>query len=289
MHRKTLALTAVCALTFAACSGTPETLLSPTSAAPTSAALNPDGSSLKVTPPTGLSPNGDQVLNNVRPTLTFTPATGRFGAANLQHELEIVNANEQVVYHSGSVSSPHGLTSDLTYSDNFWWRVRARLGEQFGPWSEWAPFRTPEPPSNVPSAGTGGGLPFPVPPECGPFGSGNRIACVLAVAARSAEWQGCRAGSGLRCHRFTRQVAYALSQSDGNWRLIQAQPGGHACNCSRCGSSDGTMLREDTVVYGGNRVFDMITGAGGPNPGLSWSSVPGPRRGDIPVSASVCR
>ena len=283
------ALAAACALTLASCSGTPQTVLSPSGAEGGSAALNPDGSSLKASAPTNLNPGNAAVLDTVRPTLTFNAATGRFHGAALDHELQIVNANDQVVYSSGSAASPHGVTTDLSYADNFWWRVRARMGDQFGPWSAWAQFRTPDPPQFAQPSGGGGSLPFPVPAECGPFGPDNRFGCVAALASLSAEWARCRGGDGVGCHRFTRQVAYALAQSDGNWTNILAQPGGHACDCNSCGGSDGrTMYREDTVVYGGNRVFDMITGAGGPSPGLTWSSVPGPRSGDLPILAPLC-
>jgi hypothetical protein len=281
------ALTALCTLTLTACSGTPQTMLSPTGVGPASTALNPDGSNLKVTAPSGLSPSGAVVVDTVRPTLTFTAASGRHTGAPLDHELQIVNSNDQVVYSSGSASSPHTVPTDLSYADNFWWRVRARMGDQFGPWSGYAQFRTPDPPALVPTGG-GGTLPFPVPAECGPFGPGNRFACASAVAALSAEWARCRRGDGVGCHRFTRQVGYALASFDPAWTLIQAQPGGHACNCNACGPSDGSMFREDTVVYNGRNVFDMITGAGGPSPGLTWSSVPGPRAGDAPILPGLC-
>jgi hypothetical protein len=276
------------ALFVASCSDTPRTMLSPTGALPASVALNPDGSSLKVTAPSGLSPSGGAQVSTPRPTLTFNPATARFGSAALDHELEIVNANDQTVYSSGSVSSPHGVPTDLSFGDTFWWRVRARSGAQFGPWSEWAQFRSPDPPVIAPPTTGGGSLPFPVPAECGPGGPDNRFACASAMATLSAEWGRCRAGDGVGCHRFTRQVAYALSRSDPNWANILAAPGGHACNCGGCGPSDGTMYREDTVVYGGNRVYDMIVGAGGPAPSLTWGSVPGPRPGDLPVLAPLC-
>ena len=291
MFRTTnFALIALCAFTLTACSGTPETMLSPSGTEVSTAALNPDGSSLKVTAPSGLAPSGGAVLDTVRPTLTFTPATGRFLGANVEHELQIVNANDQVVYSSGSASSPHAVASDLSYQDTFWWRVRARLGDEFGPWSGYAEFRTPEPPTGLPGPTGGGSLPFPIPAECGPFGPGNRFACASAVAALSEEWQRCRGGSGLGCHRFSRQVAHALAASDPAWTMILAQPGGHACHCGGCGGSDGrTMFREDTVVYNGNRVFDMVIGAGGPSPSLSWSSVPGPRSGDIPALPPLCQ
>ena len=40
--------------------------------------------------------------------------------------------------------------------------------------------------------------------------------------------------------------------------------------------------------HGRNRVFDMITGAGGPSPGLQWSAVPGPRAEDTPTDVPLC-
>ena len=136
---------------------------------------------------------------------------------------------------------------------------------------------------------TGGSLPFPVPAECGPFGPDNRFACAAAVAAQFRRNGGSApAARGVNCHRFVRQVVYALSRTDANWRMIVAAPGGHACNCSGCGGSDGTMFREDTTAYGGNRVFDLVVGAGGPSPSLSWSPVPGPRAGDSPSDAPLC-
>ncbi len=83
-------------------------------------------------------------------------------------------------------------------------------------------------------------------------------------------------------------MVFALNASDPNWKMITAAPGGNACNCNFCGPSDGTMFREDTTVYGGNTVFDMIVGAGGPTPSLNFSLVPGPRAGDIPADAPIC-
>ena len=280
------------ALALSACSGTPRTPASPTGESATAGALNPDGSNLKVTAPSGLSPSGGTV-DSRRPTLSFNGSTGRFQPAPITgYELEVFNSNNTIAYNRASVGTVHTLESDLTFADTYTWRVRARIGDQFGPWSSSGSFRTPDPPAPPPPAPppppTGGGLPFPVPAECGPGGPGNRIACVLAVAAQSVEWQGCAAGAGTRCHRFTRQVVFALSQSDPNWKMIQAAPGGHACNCSSCGPSDGTMFREDTTVYAGTQVFDMIVGAGGPTPSLSWSFVGAPRPGDGPNDAPLC-
>jgi hypothetical protein len=268
-------------------------MLSPSAVEPSTIAVNPDGSNLKVGVPTDLGPRNTGV-GSLRPTLSFTNPPGRFANMGLAYEIEVVTVDGTVVYSriigESGTSSSHALESDLSYAQDYWWRVRARIDEGFGPWSDWAQFRTPNPPGPAgPAPVRPGLLPFPVPAECGPGGPGNRFGCAIAVASLSAEWGRCASGNGVGCHRFTRQVAYALAQSDPNWSLIQAAPGGHACNCSGCGPSDGTMFREDTVVYAGRQVFDIITGAGGPSPGITWSSVPGPRSGDIPTSAPLCQ
>jgi hypothetical protein len=278
-----------CAL-MAGCSSSSQTPSSPTGVTPTTSALNPDGSSLKVTAPNSLAPNGSTV-DSRRPTLSFAGSTGRYSPlSGAAYEIEVLNPSNTVAYSRDNLTTTsHSLESDLTYADNYTWRVRARIGTDAGPWSGFASFRTPDPPAPPVAAGGGGGtLPFPVPAECGPGDPGNRFACAAAVATQSVEWQGCASGIGTRCHRFTRQVVYALSQSDPNWRMIQAAPGGHACNCSSCGPSDGTMFREDTTVYGGSQVYDMIIGAGGPTPSLTWSYVGAPRAVDGPNHAPLC-
>lgn len=289
MQRKTmLAWSVVCVLAIGSCSETPRTSLSPSALEPSSTFVNPDGSTMKVTAPQGLGPNGGPV-DSQRPTLTFTNAIGLLVPVSIAHEVEIQDASGTVIYNrlTGETASAvsHTVEIDLPYATTLWWRTRGRFGEAFGPWSIFAQFTTPNPPT--PAGGGGGTLPFPIPAECGPFGPGNRFGCAAAVAAQSAEWRACAGGRGVNCHRFTRQVVYALAQSDPNWKMIIAG-GGHACNCSGCGGSDGSMFREDTVVYGGNRVFDLIVGAGGPSPGINWSEVPGPRPGDVPTLAPLC-
>lgn len=293
MQQKTpLVWAMACALTITGCSSSPQTTLSPTAADPATGALNPDGSSLKVDAPTGLGPNG-VTTDSHRPTLTFNASAGRYAAVGFAYEVELQNEAGQVIYTNlvgpatGAIS--HTVEVDLPSATNVWFRGRARAGEQSGPWSGYAQFRTPQP--SAASPGAGGVLPFPIPEECGPFGPHGRLGCALAVAARSVEWQLCAAGRGVNCHRFTRQVVYALSQSDPNFQMILTAPGNHACNCSGCGGSDGaTMFREDTTVYGGRSVFDMITGAGGPSPSVTWSHLGdgGPRPGDLPRSAPLC-
>lgn len=284
MQRKTLLRSVLAAWVFAgmACSDAPPSVISPTAVMSDGGALNPDGSNLKVKEPTGLSPNGPTV-DSLRPTLTFTASEGLYVTVALEYETEVVAPNGSRVFTRVAPGTSHTVDVDLEYATDYTWRTRPRRGADIGPWSGFAAFRTlnrPPPPGPT--------LPFPIPAECGPGDPGNRFSCALAIAALSEEWRGCAQGFGTRCHRFTRQVAFALSRSDPNWQMITAAPGGNACNCNACGPSDGSMFREDTVVYGGNRVFDVIIGAGGPTPSLNWSLVPGPRSGDIPADAPLC-
>jgi hypothetical protein len=276
----------------ASCSSAPQTPVSPTGSDPSSTAANPDGSTLKISSPGGLNPTGGATVSSLRPTLTFTAATPRFPfALPLTYELEIQNALGTVVYTRENLAAGnHELQQDLTYADNYWFRVRGKIGNDVGPWSDFAQFRSPDPPPppTVPTTPPpGGGLPFPVPAQCANVGN-NGFPCVAAVAAQSVEWGRCAAGDGVGCHRFTRQVVFALRSFDPNWALITAAPGGHACNCFACGPSDGTMFREDTTVYAGQFVYDMIVGAGGPTPSLNWSFVGGPRPVDFPGEPVLC-
>jgi hypothetical protein len=280
-------LIAITAAGATRCSGTANAPMSPSAVAGGESALNPDGSNLKVTAPSGLSPSGGGTVDTIRPTISFNASSGRFTTAPaLAYEIEVYTDSGSLVYSRIVDGTSHQLDTDLQYATNYTHRSRARLGNDAGPWSATAAFRTLDRPG--PAGAPAGVLPFPVPEACGPFGPTNRLACVVAVAAQSAEWRACAAGVGVACHRFTRQVVYALSRSDANWSAIMAAPGGHACNCFGCGPSDGSMFREDTTVYGGGQVFDMITGAGGPTPGLTWSG-PFPRRAeDVPADAPLC-
>ena len=289
MTRKKLFSGVVGIALMAACSSTPGTPSSPSGVTPTDSALNPDGSSLKATAPGSLSPNGSTV-DSRRPTLNFSASTGKYQPLNgAVYELEVLNAQGTTAYsRDGVTGTSHTLEADLTYADNYTWHVRARVGPDAGPWSSFAGFRTPDPPPPPPTATGGPGLAFAIPAACAAPGDGDRFACVAAIAAQSAEWSACARGIGVGCHRFTRQVVFALSQSDPNWQMIQAAPGGHACNCSGCGPSDGTMFREDTTVYAGRNVYDLIVGAGGPTPSLNWSFVGAPRNVDAPGNAPVC-
>lgn len=294
MQSKTsLAWAVVCALALSACSETPDTMVSPSAVSIESTAVNPDGSTLKVGAPSNLTPINAVQIDTVRPTLTFTNATGVFAPVGLAYEVQVQNANGGVVYEriigESQGSSAHTLETDLTHADNFWWRVRGRLGDRVGPWSGYAEFRTPDPPPPpAPAVAEGGSLPFFVPPVCT---AGDGAACVVAMTEFSPWWGACRAGSGVNCHRFTRSVAAALATGDPRWGLITKNPGEQQCTWNWCGPGGGEGYGEDVVAYstgGGNWFgFDVVGGAGAPGANAGWSRLSSRRAGNnwAPVPA----
>jgi hypothetical protein len=212
----------------------------------------------------------------------------------LAYDIEVQNASGGLVYArtigESPASSVHTLDAELARGEVYWWRVRGRIGDDTGPWSDFASFRVDDraasggaPPPPVASGPTGP-LPFPVPGECGPGGPGDRTACVMAMVGVSPWWHECRDGWGVGCHRFTRSVAAALASHDGNWGLISKNPGEQQCAWDWCAPGDGSGYGEDVVAYhtgGGNWIgWDIVIGAGAPGASPQWSEVGGRRGGN---------
>lgn len=138
-----------------ACSKKNESPVSPgSSPAGEESPAAPDGSTLKASAPTPVSP-----INNAQPdqvTLTATKSRGLFADIPLSYEFEIYNAANQRVYTSG-VTGGVGAGADnvshtatgaqLGFDAPHTWRVRAvhqRSGRTLvGPWSSNGSFRSP--------------------------------------------------------------------------------------------------------------------------------------------------
>lgn len=147
------------------------------------------------------------------------------------------------------------------------------------------PSPTPEPPP-VPA-------PAPVVPtpglpralvgdmsECGPRPDpvSNRIGCAQQVSMISPHWAGCAGGDEVACHRFVRDVVWALSQGDPRWGLISKPPGQQSCDETKCGPTGG--FGEDVAAYlpdgsSSNQWIgaDIVGGAGAPGARVQWMSL----------------
>jgi hypothetical protein len=158
------ALSVAAALTFAAaCSNDSPAPLTPSSAELTEADAAPDGSTLKVTAPTPMSPAANAELDD-DPVFQVGNSRGRFAnVAGLEYRFEVHTEGGQFVVNSPKVAPGDGTTSwkVSTFLDQGTYRFRSRAerGTHFGPWSEWVTFKIVAPPSILPPG------PYPTNPE----------------------------------------------------------------------------------------------------------------------------
>lgn len=133
-----------------ACSKSSPNPTSPTAAAQPDNGAAPDGSTLKATTPTLVTPTGGgQVVDPL--VLTASKSTGKFTDIAMSYRFQ-VRSGSTVVYDSGitggsgsgnnvthTVPSSAALNPDTDYT----WRVRGESGGAFGSWSSDGAFRSP--------------------------------------------------------------------------------------------------------------------------------------------------
>jgi hypothetical protein len=152
MHQKRIVLcsaAAVLALGIA-CSKSSETPTSPSVSESAAGNAGADGSTLKVTAPTVISP-----VNGAQPdslTLTASKAEGKFDKSiPLSYQFQISTNAGQVVSGCTQTVTPDASAPNVTYNPSCGlefdalhkWKVRARSGDYVGPWSAEASFKTP--------------------------------------------------------------------------------------------------------------------------------------------------
>jgi len=277
-------LVAVLGLTVAACSNSPSNPLAPSAAGGGIPSAVPEGSpTLKVTAPANPQPGSGVVLEGRdAPVLSVANATTRFaGDVPLGTRFQLFEGDtllaEPIVGAGPDGRSAWQYGQQLKYATTYRWRARAEFGDAYGPWSNQWEFRTADEP--IVQVG------FPVPPECGPIPNptSDRTPCLLAVVRVSPHWPACQGGSGVSCHRFTRDVARALAAGDPRWGLIGKNPGETQCTFDRCGGLNGEGYGEDVVAYLPDTDifrwigFDIVLGAGRPGASVAWQG-PLPRR-----------
>jgi hypothetical protein len=149
MIRKVLYCGAAGVLAVAvACSKTTTNPASPSSATQPDAGAAADGSTLKSTTPTTVSPTGGaQVIDPV--LLTASKATGKYQDIAMSYRFQ-VRSGSTVVYDSGVTGGvgsgnnvTHTPTAQLEPDTNFTWRVRTEYQGAFGSWSPDASFKSP--------------------------------------------------------------------------------------------------------------------------------------------------
>ena len=105
-----------------------------------------DGSTLKVSAPTLVSPvNGAQSLDS--PTLTLGAVTGKFSTApsGLTYRFQVLGPAGETVADAGGVSGvTYKVAATLAFKTRYTWRARAEAGDAVGPWSVTGSFVSPD-------------------------------------------------------------------------------------------------------------------------------------------------
>ena len=263
----------------AACSKSPEAPTAPsaTQAAPIAAAA--DGTTLKFNSPALVSPVDRTRAEDRRPTLVWANAQSKYGGIGVAYDIE-VSTPTTTVYTQTVGETPdfgaHLIPFDLEYDTVYSWRVRARVGNDFGPFSNWAEFlSTARPQFTAPSIATVSSTACAAP--LSPMGPGetrkpkpNDSAIVRAVA-----------------NAFP--AAFRNScQEHGSWEFmdraidaLRAKDGRYGYNCKRGNCNDPSQ--DVTSYFWGNHtefqgssqvyIFDLIGGHCGPTPSVVWGDV----------------
>ena len=103
-----------------------------------------DGTTLKVGPPTLVSPINSAFITTQKPTLTISRAIGQFSSTTeFAYEFELQNDTGTVLARGSSNGNTFTVPDNLPINSAFRWRARATLNGAVGPYSGLARFQTP--------------------------------------------------------------------------------------------------------------------------------------------------
>lgn len=274
----------------AGCSQSPEAPTAPSAAQGSITTASADGSTLKFNAPALVNPVDRARAEDRRPTLVWANATSRYGNVGVAYDLQVETASA-VVYEQTVGETPdfgaHLLPFDIEYDTVYYWRVRARIGDEMGPWSSYAEFLSPQrPTAQIPVASGGGGSSTCAAP-LSPLGPGenrkprpNHSSLLRNLAGQ-----------------FPGALVNSCQEHGGSWEfmdrsvdLLRTIDGRYGYNCKRGNCNDPSV---DVVSYywgplpdiqGRYEVYiiDMIGGHCGPNPNIVWNDVT-----DITISSGA--
>jgi hypothetical protein len=267
----------------AACSQAPQALTAPsaTVGGSTAETAAPDGSTLKVTAPALVSPVDGVKAEDRKPTLIWVNSSGRYGNIGVAYDIELSSPTSVVYTRTVGEAQDigaHLVDLDLDYDTIYSWRVRAHLGnpDTYGPWSNWATFRSPAKPVAIVPVGAAIGACAAPLSAMGPGETRrprpNHHGVVSAIAAQfpAALVHSCQPEGGT--WEFMDRAVDALRAIDGRY--------GYNCKRGNCGDpsldvvsyyygADLNAFQGDPRVY----IFDIMGGHCGPAPSVIWNDV----------------
>lgn len=233
---KKLAALAVCAAMTAACEAGMNSPSSPSATTTVgTAALNADGSNLKVDSPLAISPLFEQTGVSPTPVLAARASLGAYvtavASAGLSHRFQVsdVDSFANIVATGTGATDASGVTrwtvdTALTANKRYVWRLRAELGDAFGPWSNVMAFTvvTATASTGGTTTGgttTGGGTTTTTGPRTPDPTSGRLpLPDVTAIVARfSNASDSCPRGLKYINNPWQDRVIDALRQTDTRW------------------------------------------------------------------------
>src|SRR6478609_4934509 len=167
---------ALCAVVAVACESGMRSPVSPSAVVGGVNALNADGSNLKVNEPLPITPLFEATNISINPTLTARGSSSNYVAQaglSVAHRFQVSDSDSfaNILATGTGVTDASNVTRwtvdpALPASKRAVWRVRAELGDAFGPWSKVMAFTTAgatAAPPTGPTTGTGPRTPDPAP------------------------------------------------------------------------------------------------------------------------------
>jgi hypothetical protein len=263
-----------------ACSKSPEAPTAPsaTRGAPSAAAA--DGSTLKFNAPALVTPVEGARAEDRRPTLVWANAQSKYAGVGVAYDLQVETATamvyEQTVGESENFGQ-HLIPFDLEFDTKYFWRVRARVGNEFGPWSNHAEFVSPARPA----------------PTVPTFTPGSPTACAAPMSAmgpgevRKPRPNHSAVVRGI-ANAFPALLSRSCQEHGGTWEFmdrsvdaLRAIDGRYGYNAKRGNMNDPSV--DVASYFWGNHdgfqgssqvyIFDIIGGHCGSNPFIVWNDV----------------
>ena len=264
----------------AACSKSPEAPTAPSATQATTSAAAADGSTLKFNTPALVSPVDRTRAEDRRPTLVWANAQSKYGGIGVAYDIEVATPTA-TVYTQTVGETPnfgaHIIPFDLEFDTVYSWRVRARVGNDFGPFSNWAEFLSQTRPTAVAPTVTGGAASACAAP-LSPMDPGltrkprpNHSSVIRALVNSNPNL-----------------LATSCQEHGGNWNFmdrsvdaLRSIDGRYGYNAKRGNMNDPSL---DVVSYfWGNHtefqgssqvyIFDIVGGHCGQFPSVSWNDV----------------
>lgn len=166
----------LCAVVVVGCESGMRSPVSPSAVTGSAAALNADGSNLKASAPLAIAPQFEATNISVTPTLAARAGAGRFETTTLAQRFQVADSDTfaNILATGMGTTDASGITRftvtpALAANRRVLWRVRAELGDAYGPWSNVMAFTTAgSSATTVPTGGpTSSSGPRPADPPAG--------------------------------------------------------------------------------------------------------------------------